>query len=608
MVDKPEVPQVVSTPQTANARRQPNILPGATNFKPVNDKVMAQMWQQLGPQKNGTPAYPPGAPIRPIPYITPDEGPRQFEYVINYNVAQLPRATEDYTFGELRQLAKIADAVQLCEQVWFDYISKLELEIVPRPELVDVDGDISAYEADIQYYKDFFAYPDKDHDLHSWLRMAVRDQLEIDALAIFARKNRAGGLYSLDILDGATIKPIIDDRGRKPVDPFPAYEQFVYGVPACFLLRDDLIYVKETERSDSVYGMSRVEKVILKINMALRKQSKDLARFTDGSIPAGIVQQSMDVQWTQEEVEDYEQQLNDNLAGNDVTRARIKVLPKGFDYKPTDDPDVHIDLDLFIINIVAADFGLTMDELAITQNSNKSVGQSQENVVYRRAMQPLMNRYAQLLTMILIKYFKETRFICKFKGYEEQEDFNVKAAAFGGLVTSGIQSPTQAARALNLPIYNDQEIPPYVLTKTGPIFLEDIADPQVRQAQKDAQLAGFQLAKQNPGAKDSSDSQPGQGNEEDQEDDAEDIQNTKPSESSLSASERALTSDDLSDEYRRWRSVALNDVKAGKPVRQFISNAIPSTTLAMGHLGLQHCQTPDAVKQFFNAMRTQVYA
>jgi len=605
-----EKPEVVQTPQpqTASTRRKPNIRPGATNFTPVNDKVMAQMWQNMAPQKNGTPMYAPGVPIRPVPGITPEQGPRQYQYEIGYNIGQLPRATEDYSFDELRTLAKTFDAIQLCLQVWYDYISKLEMVIEPRPELIDEDMDISEYQADIQYYLDFFAFPDKEHDLHEWMQMLVRDQLEIDAVAIFVRKNRAGGVYSLDVVDGATVKPLIDDRGRRPQPPFPAYEQFVYGVPACFLLSDDLLYVKEVNRSDSEYGLSRVEKIILKINMALRKQSKDLARFTDGSIPAGVVEQSMDVQWTQEEVEDFEQGLNDNLAGNDVTRARVKVLPKGFTYKSTDDPDVHIDLDTFIINIAAADFGLTLDELAITQSSNRSVGQTQENVVYRRAMQPLMNRYAKLFTMILHKYFKEIRFIVKWKGFQEEEDFNVKSQAFIGLTNAGIQSPTQSARALNLPVYNDEEIPPFVMTKTGPVMLEELANPELRKAQMDAQLAGFQMAKENPGANGSQDSHPGADGGEEQADGELDGQKDKASDGPLNAKNRASVPDDLSDEYRRWRAVVLNDIKAGKPIRQFVSNAIPSMTLAMGYIGLQQCQTPEAVKQFFNAMRTQVYA
>jgi Phage portal protein len=592
-------------------RRQPNILPGATNFTPLNDKVMGQMYQQMAPQTNGTPFYAPGAPIRPIPGITPPQGPRQFSVPVGYNISQLPRGTEEYSFDDLRSLASTYDGIQLCEQVWFDYISKLELVIEPLPELIDDEQDISMYQPDIDQYMEFFESPDKEHDLHTWLQMAVRDQLELDALAIYPRKNKIGGLYSLDILDGSTVKPLSDDRGRRPLPPFPAYEQFVYGVPSALLTSDDLIYVKETERTDSFYGRSRVERIILKVNQALRKQSKDLMRFTDGSIPAGVIEPSIDLQWTQEQIEAYETQFNNLLGGNDQLRARIKVLPRGMTYKPTDDPDVHIDLDLFLLNITAACHGLTMDELAITASSNRSVGQTQENVIYRRAMSPLMNRYAKLLTHILRKYFNEKRFVIKWRGFEEVEDFNAQATGMVTLTNAGIISPSRAAHLMHLPV--DVELDsPILMTKSGPILLSDFADPQLRQAQKDAQIAGLQLATQNPGAKPSDPTQPGQDDDDEEEDDIEDGSQKKTSESKPSANDdrMSLPDDDraINLEYRRWRDVAINDVKAGRSVRRFASTLIPSTTLAMGYLALQRCSTPEDVKQFFNAMREAVYA
>ena len=55
-------------------RRQPNVQPGGTNFQPVNEKVVEQMYMQMAPQKDGTSLYAPGAPIRPIPGITPHRG------------------------------------------------------------------------------------------------------------------------------------------------------------------------------------------------------------------------------------------------------------------------------------------------------------------------------------------------------------------------------------------------------------------------------------------------------------------------------------------------------------------------------------------------------
>ena len=44
------------------------------------------------------------------------------------------------------------------------------------------------------------------------------------------RRNRGGEIISLDVLDGATIKVLIDDTGRRPQPPARAYEQVIHGV------------------------------------------------------------------------------------------------------------------------------------------------------------------------------------------------------------------------------------------------------------------------------------------------------------------------------------------------------------------------------------------
>ena len=62
----------------------------------------------------------------------------------------------------------------------------------------------------------FLARPDKRHAFGDWLRMLVEDMLVIDAATIYPRFERGGGLYSLDIVDGATIKPLIGEDGRAP--------------------------------------------------------------------------------------------------------------------------------------------------------------------------------------------------------------------------------------------------------------------------------------------------------------------------------------------------------------------------------------------------------
>lgn len=143
-----------SLSQQANAQPQPNRqtrvrqqvgaqfgVDQRANFEPVTDEVMAKMYQAQSPQDptTATPFFAPGAPLRPVPGITPPSGPRQFSVPVGVNISSIPRGTEQYLFGDLRNLASLYDGIMLCEQVWLDYVSKLHLVIEPKPELVTPD-------------------------------------------------------------------------------------------------------------------------------------------------------------------------------------------------------------------------------------------------------------------------------------------------------------------------------------------------------------------------------------------------------------------------------------------------------------------------------------
>jgi hypothetical protein len=488
----------------AEVERRLNLkaLPPGAIQKSISDALLMQMQASQAPAKQGEPLFSPGAPMRPIPGMAPQGFPRQYSFPVGYNIGSMPRSTETTSFDTLRNLASLYDGIALCEQVWLDIVSKLTLVIKPRPELVaDGANTDKAFASDIARYTDFFSYPDpaQDLDLKGWLRMAVRDQLQIDAVAIYIRRNRAGGLYGLEQVDATTIKPLIDPRGRRPTPPYPAYQQFPYGAPGDLLTSDDMLYIKETPRTDSVYGLSRVERIILRVNQALRKQNRDLANFTDGTTPSGLLAPPNDgSQWTPEQLLAYQEVWDGLLAGNDQARARIKVIEPGAAYTKTATDDIMVDFDRFLLNITVAAYSMTMADLGFTESVNKSSGDSQENVFYRRAVRPLIDRYAALFTLILRKYFNEQRFVVTFGGFEESEDFVAMSNAYVAMVKVGIVSPSTAARQLKLPVEID--VPPFFATANAPVFLEDAADPALRKAQLGAKVEGAKQAQQSFGA------------------------------------------------------------------------------------------------------------
>jgi hypothetical protein len=64
-----------------------------------------------------------------------------------------------------------------------------------------------------------------------WTSRFLEEHLVLDAAVIYPRLTVGGKWFSFEILDGATVKPLLDHRGGRPLPPQPAYQQILYGFP-----------------------------------------------------------------------------------------------------------------------------------------------------------------------------------------------------------------------------------------------------------------------------------------------------------------------------------------------------------------------------------------
>ena len=119
--------------------------------------------------------------------------------------------------------------------------------------------------------------------------MLIEDLLVLDAPCIYPRKTIGGELYALEPVDGSTIKRLLDDTGRTPLPPEPAYQQILHGVPANNYMRQELIYRPRNLRTNKVYGYSPVEQVITSVNIAMRRQLHQLDYYQSGSVPDALI-------------------------------------------------------------------------------------------------------------------------------------------------------------------------------------------------------------------------------------------------------------------------------------------------------------------------------
>jgi|GEM_PF-2606414 len=605
--------------------------------------------------KSGSPGYTlfsPGDPIRPIPGLDDGfGGPRQWAYPVGGNIYTQPRANESVGFEQLRNVAALAYGVQLCERVIFRIIQRLEIAITPKAQYLDSADDASKpqWTEPAKYMQEWLQEPDhRGTDLNDWLVAATRDLLEIDALGIYHRPTRNGNLYGLELVAGDTIAIRYDAGGRIALPPAPAFQQVVYGSPGLLFSSNEMDYIKEIHRTDNLYGVSPVESVLLTVNQALRKQSYDLRRYTDGATPTGVLQTSNAALFnlTAEQIQGFEMMWNAILAGNDQLRHRTKVVPPGFTFQSLQENAIATDFDRWLLNIIVAAFGLTMDEIAMTETSNRSVGESQEHVIYRNAVQPRTALLARYMTRKVIARYDgmplsatnatvsrakaptkaklgtwDRRYQVEWRGIDEPEDLNAKITAAGQLVDKGIMGRTEAKRWLGLPVApNEPEIPAATAVQggvEGVVFWEDAVDQrglvkQQLQTKVDTATATLKISTdqgkqlddqlQQNAAQAASDVPPD--DSADPSDDASTNDADATSDDSGSSATKKTSRTAVADEWRRYRDVALRAVKRGQPVKPFISTILPHDEHAVVAQHLLSASTPEEVRTVFSAART----
>lgn len=306
------------------ARVSASMAPGTTTQEAVPGvysrikHAMQYVVSGVGPQN----FFGPWQPLRPVA-DKPEQGAisRQLDYPVGQNLKIPPRAGEATSFATLRGLAEDYDLVRLAIETCKDQIESFEWKIVPRDETADP----TSYHDDIKAVTDFLTYPDKEHNWNQWLRMFVEDMLVLDAVCLFPQQDRGGGLYSFDLIDPSTIKRVIDEYGRTPMPPSPAYQQVLKGIPAVDYTRDDLCYIVRNPRSWKLYGYSPVEQTIVTVNIAMRRQVSQLQYYTEGNVPEALV--STPDTWNATMVKDFQMWWDSMMEGNTAARRHMKFVP-----------------------------------------------------------------------------------------------------------------------------------------------------------------------------------------------------------------------------------------------------------------------------------------
>lgn len=323
---------------------------------------------------------------------------RQFDYPVGFNLRIEPRQDEVVSFAQLRQLADHWDMLRLVIETRKDQMEKLIWRVRGRADLpVPVAGN----DPRLDRLKRFFENPDGEHGWHGWLRMVLEDLFVIDAPTLYVRRDLGGEVLALEIVDGATIKRVIDGSGRTPMPPDPAYQQVLHGIPAVDYGRDALIYAPRNLRPHKIYGYSPVEQILVTINIALRRQASQLAYYTEGNTPEALI--GVPETWSADQIREFQEYWDDLLAGNQAIRRHTRFVPGGLKYQAIREPPLKDAFDEWLARLTC--FAFSISPTALMGQVNRATAQTTQQTAMDEGIGSLRIWLKNLMDRIIHEVF-----------------------------------------------------------------------------------------------------------------------------------------------------------------------------------------------------------
>ena len=458
------------------------------------------------PLMSGVP-FGPGQPILPgaINPLRADgrPDPRRYEYQVaqNLNIGTEQKLVQ---FKTLRGAAEQIDIVRRCIEVLKAKISGMDWDIVIAEDasekiIAEIGGDHtramsqarSKFSDEIYRLRTFWENPDRANGLTfiDWMMMSLEEILVLDAWAIWPQKTVGGDLYGFQILDGSTIKPLLDDRGMRPMPPQAAYQQILYGFPRVEFTAnsddvsadgeftsDDLSYFIRNRRANSVYGSSPVERCLPLADLYLRRQQWLRAEYTDGVTPEMMLTSDADFGNDPLVMKQYENIINDNLAGQTEQRKRALILPSGLkpQFYEGYGEKFRAALDEYLITSITGHFGVLPTEIGFSQKGGLGASGHQEgeaDSAQAIGVAPLAQWVSKMITNISYTYLKMPREL-EFKFMVNEIRDNEAAAKKSDLeLRGGTKTMNERRSELGLPLLDTPAADQPILVAGNGVYL-----------------------------------------------------------------------------------------------------------------------------------------
>ena len=477
--------------------------------------------------------FSPMEPIYPVPIDVGEEPsgrprPRRFQFPVGFNLPVGQPGTEGLklaNFQVLRDYAEVPSIPRSCIEICSNDMINLDWDVIPTPDAQRAMQGNPANREDFEKRKaevmEFFNNPDPDQydSFEDWFTPLMEDNLVLDAVALHMVPTLGKGhgpcgsnLAALAVLDGLTIKPLLNEWGARVRPPGPAYQQFVWGVPRVDLMdiinlgpdatiddikdinpmldeltetvdewsADQLFYIKMKSRSWTPYGFGPLEQGLLPAAIIFARQTWQWEFYRQGSLPAVFLDPG-DTIANAEEARQLQEAIN-MLGGDLGARHQVIVLPPGSKTMPQKPTDLTDQLDEWLTALMCMPFGLSISDLGITpkiaglaspSSSRSQAAQAQDRSVRRSTIPRAKRLKKKIFDRVIQKIMGQEDMEWSWGIVEEGEsrDDQVKNAL--ALVGKGIPISTIDEQRIELeldPLGLPWTTVPIIATATGEVI------------------------------------------------------------------------------------------------------------------------------------------
>jgi hypothetical protein len=512
-----------------------NMLTAAANARSPQSPFFGM--QALPRDPGDTSAFGPLNPLVPAPIdeSRPDTGrpePRTWQYQVGYNIPG--NDSRLIPWQVLRDASVGVDILRRCIEIRKKHVRGLKwtwsiaggtvsdaYRADPRRGRDDVEFKLrEQFLPEINRLTAFWLRPWRSNGLAfgQWINGVMEDHLVLDAVAIYPRMTYGGDVIDLELIDGTTIKPLLDWRGARPMAPHAAFQQNLFGFPRGEFMADivldeqgnelmnnaytasQLTYHRENFRTNSPYGMSATEQALLAARLYLKRQGWMLAEYDDGSTPLTWLvpdgNKFVGEQATPRQRRDYERAINDDLSGQTGKRHRVRISYPGYTPVQMDSVDERYkpDYDLHLIKLLASFYGVTIAELGFTEA--KGLGSSgfhegQADVQARVGLGPDAQMLAALINDLSHNYLNAPAEL-EFAFVDPAgEDEGAADAVADARMKRGTITLNDDRKRIGLPVYDFPEADaPGVYTGTGVTYIEGKMAADAKMAEAGAAALG----------------------------------------------------------------------------------------------------------------------